>query len=177
MREQANLMQQLMKEPDLPTWYNQREGVTQALGDRVFDKSFDQVFNALVVALSSMGAEVSNMERQSGYIAARGKILPPDRSKALRHEGLVEYCRHHGYDPSLLDVRKGSDFEIDPDMGGSMMDKWATAMTISLVKQGEKQTKVKLRFTGVYYPRLLEESYKVVWPTLDKQIFLDKNLD
>jgi hypothetical protein len=171
---QSNLMQQLMKEPDLPQWYNYRQQITQSLGDRVFDKSFSRVFDSLTVALASMGMTVDNMERESGYIVAHGYILPPDQSQELRSEELKEWCSVKGYDPSLLEQR--NQYEVDPDFASGMMQQ-GTTLTISLVKQSESQTKVKLRFNGVYYPRKLEEYYKAVWPKLDKQIFLDKETD
>jgi hypothetical protein len=176
INQKSELMQKLMKEPDTSAWYNQREQVTLAMGDRVFDKSFDRVFDAIIVAMANLGAHVENMERQSGYISARGNLLPPDQTKQLRREYLVEYCKLNGYNVSLLD-KSGDRFDrMDVDMMGGMTN-MMTGLTISLVKQGDNQTKVKLRFANTYYPRLLEEYYKVVWPALDKQIFLDKNLD
>jgi len=175
MMSQSRLMQDLMKEPDLTEWYNQRKRVTQAMGDRVFDKSFDRVFDSLTVAIASMGMTVDNMEKESGYIVARGQILPPVQSKQLRSEELTAWCVAKGYDPSLLEQR--SKYDIDPDMGSGMMERFTTTLTISLVKQSKKQTKVKLRFNGIYFPKKLEEYYKIVWPKLDKQIFLDKEID
>jgi hypothetical protein len=175
MLQQSKLGQAMMKQPDTPDWYDQREKTTQALGDRVFDKECNRVFDSLTVALASLGAHVENMERQSGYISARGTLLPPDRAKQLRRDGLVEWCRINGYDPDLLEVR--GKYSVDPDVGGGMMEQMGITMTISLVKQSNKQTKVKLRFTGVYYPPYLSELYQVVWPALDKQIFMDKGTD
>ncbi len=172
---QSHLMQKLMKEPDVPAWHSEREQITQALGDRTCDMSFSRVFDSLTVALAGMGMTVDNMERQSGYIAAHGQLLPPERAKQLRSEELTAWCRANGYDPSLLEQR--GKYDIDPDMGGGMMQKFGTTLTISLVKQSEKQTKVKLRLNGIYYPRTLEESYKALWPALDKQIFMDKGTD
>ena len=175
MMSQSRLMQQLMKEPDVPAWYSQREQTTQALGDHVFDKDFNRVFDSLTIALASMGMTVGNMERQSGYIAAHGQLLPPELAKQLRSEELTAWCRANGYDPSLLEQR--GKYGIDPDMAGGMMQRFGATLTISLVRQSEKQTKVKLRFNGIYYPRTLEESYKALWPALDKQIFMDKGTD
>ncbi len=39
------------------------------------------------------------------------------------------------------------------------------------------QSGALIRFDNIYYPRLVEEYYKLVWATVDKQIFLDKGLD
>ncbi len=168
------LMTKLMKEPDLPHWHEQRKKITLAMGDRVFDKSFDEVFDALTIALGTMEVSVSNMERRSGFIAANGRMLPPTMTKQLRHNRMVEYCQYTGFDPSLLDTR-GDTFGIDPDMMVGMSEK--INLTISLVRQSEMQTKVKLRFSGIYYPEVLQKHYEIVWPALDKQIFLDRNLD
>ena len=182
MREQTDRMQQQsalsrhhMNEPDLEAWYNQREQITQALGDRVFDKDFDRVFDSLTVGLASMGLTVGNMDRQSGYMSAHGQLLSPDTYKQLRSEEMVAWCKAKGYDPSLVE-RRDKDV-IDPDMAGGMLARCFTALTVALVRQSEKQTKVKLRFNGIYYPRTLEESYRSVWPGIDKQIFIDKGTD
>ena len=175
MMSQSNLMQHLMKEPDVAEWYDQREGVTQATGDRVFDKSFSRVFDSLTVAVASMGMTVDNMERESGYIVAHGQILPPAQSKQLRSEELTAWCIAKGYNLSLLEQRR-NDF-MDPDMGSGMMGQFGTTLTISLVEQSENQTKVKLRFNGIYFPKKLQECYKIVWPKLNKQVFIDKEID
>ena len=42
---------------------------------------------------------------------------------------------------------------------------------------GENQTKVKLRFSDVLYPGSVEIYYKLVWQAVDKQIFVDKNIE
>jgi len=175
MMKRMQLGQQLAKEPDVPAWYTQREQITQTLGDRVFDKDFNRVFDSLTVAVASMGMTVDNMERQSGYIAAHGQLLPPERTKQLRAEELNAWCKAKGYDPALLQSRGQYDM-IDPEMFTAMQQQQRT-LTISLVKQSDKQTKVKLRFNGVYYPPMVEDSYKAIWPGLDKQIFMDKGTD
>ena len=59
-----------------------------------------------------------------------------------------------------------------------MMERGGGAgLTLTMVKQSARQTKVKLRFDGTYYPRRVEELYKKVWAEVDKQMFLDKALD
>ena len=52
-----------------------------------------------------------------------------------------------------------------------------TALTFQLVKMGANQTKVKLRFSGANYPRAVEAYYKLVWQAVDKQTFVDKNIE
>jgi len=74
----------------------------------------------------------------------------------------------------LLEKKKGD--YMDPDMMGGM-ETMMTNLTISVVKQGSKQAKVKLRFKGIYYPEVLKKHYERVWPAIDRQIFLDKSLD
>ncbi len=169
-RQQA-VTQQLLRQPDIPEWHAQREKVAEALGDRVFDKDFDRVFGSLTVALSSTGARVATMEKQSGFISVTSarSLLPPDQIQQLAHQGAVEYCQYYklAYD-GIADTI----WLQNASPNGSQ-----ASMTISLVKQSARQTKVKLRFAGANYPPMLEELYKVVWPSLDKQIFMDQGTD
>jgi hypothetical protein len=166
-RQQSLVFQHLVLQPDIPEWHTQREKISQALGDRVFDKEFARVFNSLTVALASMGARVENMEKQSGFISVGStrSLLPPEQCTALVHQGAVEYCRYYKLPyNNIADMYQVTNGEM-------------ASMTISLVRQTPKQTKVKLRFADVFYPSMLEELYNTVWPALDKQIFLDKGLD
>jgi hypothetical protein len=144
------------------------------MGDRVFDKSFDEVFNGLVVSLANMESNVTNMERQSGYINASVPRLRPERQEQLKNAMLVEYCQANGYDPKLL--QKQDEWDTI-DVGAYAGITQQKTMTISLVKQSATQTKVKIRFANINYPPELQEYYKVVWPAVDKQMFLDRNLD
>ena len=70
MQQKQDLMQKMMGDPQVPSWYGEREKITLAMGDRVFDKEFDRVFDSVTVALATLGANVNNMERQSGYITS-----------------------------------------------------------------------------------------------------------
>jgi hypothetical protein len=176
MMAKQRLMQDLMNNPDLPAWHEEREKMALALGDRVFDKGFDRVFDSMITALASLGCRVTNMERTSHYITASIPQLPPQEEDALRNEGLVQYVQAKGYPPSVLG-RQGP-YDFDPTLGQSMMNRMgASGLTLSMVQQGPAQTKVKLRFDNVYYPQKVAELYKTVWATVDKQMFLDKSLD
>ena len=175
MDKKNELMQKLMSNPQVPAWHTEREKLTLALGDKIFDKDFDRVFDSLTIAVASMEANVNNMERQSGYITSAVPRLNPTRAEQLRDAQMKELCVHLGYDPSLLE-KKGP-YEMDLDAFGGMMSMNQQAMTISLVKQGPNQTKVKIRFSNVNYPGEVTELYKQVWPAIDKQIFLDRNVD
>ena len=188
---------QIAKQPDLPDWQVQREKITQALGDKVFDKEFGRVFDSLIVALGTMGVQVGGVQRDSGFISAYGcgALLPKDRAKELQYNSLVEYCRYSNVNPDLLRPQaRGNSAENDitrPEYHARKAEWYAgqaleavvagyfsnATMTISLVKQSAKQTKVKLRFSKVYYPPIVEELYKTVWPSLDKQIFMDQGTD
>jgi hypothetical protein len=174
--KQSELMQKLSSDPDLPTWYTARERITQSMGDRIFDKDFDRVFDSVTVALATLGANVNNMERQSGYITTAVPNLGPEREKRLQKQAAVDFCRFHKYDPSLLEKREGDVYGVDVfSMSG--MNRFGQAMTISMVRQGKTQTKVKIRFSGVHYPQQLQDYYKTIWDAIDKQIFLDRGLD
>lgn len=176
MMAKQQLMQDLMNNPDLPAWHQQREKMALAVGDRVFDKGFDRVFDSMITALATLGCRVNNMERTSHYITASLPQLPPDQEQALRNEALAQYAQAKGYPPSVL--KKQSSLDVDPSMGQNIMNRMGGAgLTLSMVQQGPKQTKVKLRFDNVYYPRTVDELYKTVWTAVDKQMFLDKELD
>lgn len=172
MMAKQQFSQEMMRNPDLPAWHAQREKMALAVGDRVFDKGFDRVFDSMVTTLATLGCRVNNMERVSGYITASIPQLPPEQQEGLRKEALVLYAQAKGYPPSVL--QKGP---YDMDFGAMMERGGGAGLTLSMVKQGARQTKVKLRFDGAYYPRQVEELYKKVWAEVDKQMFLDKALD
>jgi hypothetical protein len=167
--------QEMMKNPDLPAWHAQREKMAMAVGDRVFDKGFDRVFDSMITTLASLGCRVNNMERASGYITSSLPQLPPEQQEGLRKEALAQYAQAKGFPPSVL--RSQGPYDIDFDMGAMMERQGGAGLTLSMVKQGARQTKVKLRFDGAYYPRQVEELYKRVWAEVDRQMFLDKALD
>jgi len=173
---QSRFMQDVMASPDLPAWHAQREKMALALGDRTFDRGFDRVFDSMVIALATLGSRVNNMERASGYITASIPDLGPTRTQALQQDGLRQYAVAKGYPPGIVD-RKGDGFEVDVSGTTGMMARGMAGLTLSLTRQGPKQTKVKLRFDNVYYPELVNEYYKLVWAAVDKQMFLDTALD
>ena len=176
MMAKSQLMQEMMKNPDLPAWHDQRQQMALALGDRSFDKGFDRIFDSMTVALATLGCRVTNMERSSGYITASLPELPPEQLQGLHEEALRQYATAKGYPPSAL--QKQGPYDIDPDMGAGMMERMGgSGLTLSMVKQGPQQTKVKLRFDNVFYPRMVNELYTKVWAEVDKQVFLDKALD
>lgn len=186
----ATLMQQRMQiqtkfnsNPDTDAWYNQRQKLAEAMGDRVFDKDYGRVFDSLVLAVSTLELKVTNMERESGYIEASGISLPPSEAKAMREAAVNDWCHQNGLDPSVLHKQfntstyQGMSDSFDMS---SMMAKYDTmqkSLTFQLVKMGDNQTKVKLRFAGVYYPAEVEAYYKIVWQAVDKQIFVDQNIE
>jgi hypothetical protein len=176
MMAKSQLMQDLMNNPDLPTWYDQRQKLSMAMGDRVFDKSFDPVFDGMIVALATLGARVNNMDRTSGYITAYLPDLGPDATQKLAKEELAEYAAAKGYPASVLE--KQGAFDIDPEMGRSMMSRMGgSGLTLTMVRHSTEQTKVKLRFDNVFFPKTVQELYRVAWTAVDKQMFLDRSLD
>jgi hypothetical protein len=175
MMAKQKLMQEMMANPDLPAWHEQREKMAMALGDRQFDKGFDRVFDSMIVALASLGCRVHNMERISGYITASIPELPPAQLEALQKEGMRQYAVAKGHPADIVDRKAGPyDFDFDPS---AYMSRSMAGLTLSMVKQGSEVTKVKLRFDNVYYPRQVDEYYALVWRAVDKQMFLDKGLD
>lgn len=175
MMAKQRFQQEKMKNPDLPVWHAQREKMAMAVGDRVFDKGFDRVFDSMITTLATLGCRVNNMERASGYITSSIPQLPPEQQEGLRKEALAQYAQAKGFPPSVLQSQ--GPYDIDFDMGAMMERQGGAGLTLSMVKQNARQTKVKLRFDGVYYPRQVEELYRKVWSEVDKQMFLDKALD
>ena len=165
----------MMSNPDLPAWHAQREKMALAIGDRTFQRPFSRVFDSLTVAMATLGSRVQNMERASGYMTGSIPQLEPTRTAAMQDAGMRQYAVSKGYSPTLFD-KKNSGGMMDIDFGG-MMARGMAGFTISLVRQGAKDTKVKLRFDNVYYPELVAEYYKVIWAAVDKQMFLDVALD
>lgn len=171
--------QAVMNDPDLPAWREQRDKMALAIGDRTFDKGFDRVFDSMVTALANLGCRVNNMERVSGYITASRPELEPAQRAALKQEAMAQHATAKGYPATVL--TKQGDFDMDLDMG-AMMEAMGGGtgvggLTLSMVRQGAAQTKVKLRFDGIYYPAQVAAFYKLVWAEVDKQMFLDKALD
>lgn len=171
---------------DTASWHEQRQNLALATGDRIFDKEFSRVFDSLVQAVASLEIEVNNMERQSGYIAATGIALPPAEGKALGNEAINEWCRLNNIDSSILDLPAHYQGAARDQLGSLLIGtggpmtlepRKGTALTFQLVKIGANQTKVKLRFSGANYPRAVEAYYKLVWQAVDKQTFVDKNIE
>ncbi|TVM02906.1 MAG: hypothetical protein CV087_07835 [Candidatus Brocadia sp. WS118] len=183
IQKRRNITMKFRSNPDTDAWYDQRQKIAQALGDRVFDKDFSRVFDSLVLAVSTMELKVSNMERQSGFIAASGITLSPTESKAMRREAVNDWCRQNNFDPSILDQpvkssqAKSMEDMLDFDGMMTQYEKMQKGLTFQLVKMGESQTKAKLRFSDVYYPDEVEIYYKLVWQAVDKQIFVDQNIE
>jgi len=175
MMARQRLQMEMMNSPDLPAWHEQREKMALAIGDRSFDQPFDRVFDSITVALSTLGSRVNNMERTSGYITASIPELAPVRKSAMEQAGLRQYAVAKGYPPAVIEQRQGDPFGFG-DMTG-MMTRGMAGLTLSLVRQGAKRTKVKLRFDNVFFPEMVAEYYRLVWATVDKQMFLDGSLD
>ena len=130
----------------------------------------------MTVALATLGSRVNNMERSSGYLSASIPGLGPTRTAAMHKTALRQYAAARGYPASIFD-RSDEHFDLDIESTSHMMTRGMAGMTLSLVRQGKKRTKVKLRFDNVFYPELVAEYYKVVWSAVDKQMFLDQSLD
>ena len=136
------------------------------------------------------GAEHGARIRLYHGIAA-GNAAAAARQPACRIA--AAYAQSKGYPPELLDPPRRSSadkktsrqtiampdleeaFDVESTIG--LMDSHFGGVTLSLVRQGDKQTKVKLRFDKVYYPQQVLEYYRIVWAAVDKQIFLDQALD
>ena len=193
MMADQNLLQQktqistgFASNPDTDAWHEQRQKISLATGDRIFDKDFGRVYDSLVLAVSTLELKVNNMERTSGYIQATGIALLPTESKTMKHDAIRDWCIQKGFDPAIPD-KQMADPQME-SMSTTMADfagsgfggqsvKAQKGLTFQLVKMGDTQTKVKLRFSDVFYPAEMEAYYKLVWQAVDKQIFVDKNVE
>ena len=154
-------------------WGEENHRQHQAFGERVYDKDFDSVFSAVVTAFSDSGLAVKNMERQSGYILAEGPSpLPASQARKLAQESCDE-------------VNKVCSLKYLPTPGNNTI-----SVTITVILMGEHKAKMKMRIvnTDIHadpraerhfesYPPTLEAEYQFIWRALEKQIFLDENLD
>jgi hypothetical protein len=171
--QRAHKFQQMIaSEPDLPEWQQARENITLAMGDRDVSMTFDDTYKATVVGIATMEVTVNNMERESGFIAASGRILPTELATATRKQRLRDYAVAKGMSAEAAEPTRW----MDPGMMSSYMEE-ATTMTITILEMAENESRVKVRFNNVYYPQELEESYRFFWQALDKQGFMDQALD
>jgi len=181
--ERQRISSRFSSNPDTDAWHEGRQKIAAALGDRDFDQGFARVFDSLVLAMADLELKMGNIERQSGYLSASGMTLPPSEAKAMRREAVVEWCKLHGFDYAVLDrPLKTSEMQRMSDMvdlNGMMAryERTAKTLTFQLVKLGEGKTRVKLRFSDVYYPGEVETYYKLIWQAVDKQIFVDETVE
>jgi hypothetical protein len=183
MGQRMNITTRFANNPDTDAWKEQRAKISQAAGERVFSKDCSLVFDSLLVAVSSLELQVNNMERQSGYITASGISLSPTEAQALRRQAINDWCAQNKLDPSVLDRQFHSSMlngmTETTDVGNMMAksDKRHRAVTFRIENLGEHRTRVTLRFSEVYYPEELEAYYKLVWKSVDKEIFIDQALN
>jgi len=183
IQQRQKITQGFNKSPDTDAWHEQRQQLAKTMGDRIFDKDFGRVFDSLVVTLGNLELTVKSMERTSGFISASGITLPPTESSQMYREAVNEWCKQNGYDPSVLDKQfKTSEMRnvgeiIDAGGMKGKYEKMQHGLTFQLIKMTDTQTKVKLRFSDVYYPAEVEAYYKLVWSGVDKQIFVDQNIE
>jgi len=135
-----------------------------ALGERIYDKTFNRIFDSIVVGLPDVGLTAKNIEKSSGYIYVEGKYaMPPEELKILGDEMVKEIKDFTGYKYNFSGY-------ADPDI----------KVSIYVVQFTDRQTKVKIKITAEppnLYPPTLESIYKGVWHSIERQIFLDENLD
>lgn len=153
-------------------WGNRNKQQHIALGERVYQKDFDLVFTAVVTGLSDLGLSIKNMERQSGYILAEGPTPLSAEEETRIGQEMVDQINQVA--PTKWYVTPGNATK---------------AATITLKRIADGQTKVKMRIANVAihgnytsryystYPPLLQAEYQKMWQTIERQIFLDENLD
>ncbi|GEM_PF-2019946 len=160
MQQQLKITTKFNSNPDTDAWYDQRQKMMQAKGDRVFDKDFARVFDSLVLAISSMELKVNNMERPSGYIAASGVTLPPSDARTMRRESVTDWCNQNGFDAKILDqkftsrtMQQQSGAALDMSEMMAKYDKMQRSLTFQLVKMGGQPDQGKIAFFRRVLPR------------------------
>ncbi len=185
IESRSRISLELVAHPDTDAWVERRAAITLALGDRTFEHDYQRTFDSLVVAVASLEVPVKNMERASGYINASGALLPPHQTAELWDAALVEWCALNSIDPVGLrsEGLTGHAAELarsSPSMAtalSSVLNQHPREITFQLVRLGDHQTKVKTRISGIRFPDELEAAYKRVAQAVDKQLFVDENID
>ncbi len=142
-----------------------------ALGEKIYSDNYDRVFTSCITGLAQLGLSVKNMERQSGYILGEGPMpIPVKKYKELMREYMDELSAC------------GRKWSFSPGNG-------QFSFTLTILKLNELKTKVKLRISMIalsgnykqkYFsicPKVYEKMYINTWESIEKQIFMDKNLD
>jgi len=197
-RQQQALMDQAVKfiqeyqSANEQVWQTEVSKVNLANGEKVYEKDYDQVFDSVITALSNLGMKIDSTEKQSGVINATGNPLAVDLRKKLNYQKASDYAKLEGYDSMVLSV---------PIVVSRLSSKDAynpLGLTVRVLNQGladnknvydptgavtlitnpkTNKTKIKLRIVRESYPPYAEEVYKAVWNEIDKQLFLDVNID
>lgn len=153
-------------------WKEQNKRQNQAMGERVYNKQFDLVFTAIITGLADIGLPIRNMERMSGYILAEGPLPISVEEETRICETMVQEL--NSVSPRRWNLTPGNAKH---------------SATITILRVGNGQTKVKIRISVIdirttastvysaIYPPILEEEYKVVWRAIERQVFLDEHLD
>lgn len=184
MLEKARIQNEYLGNPDTDDWYSARADMAKAIGDRTFAFPYDRTFDSLALAISSLGLTVENMERDSGYIVAKGITLPPSESRSISRQAFEEWSKTKGYAATVMNRRyRTSTYQTMSGTIDSQNQAWGQfqkrerALNFQVTKSGEEETIVKLRFTNVYYPQEVERYYEMVWEAVDKQLFVDDAIE
>lgn len=202
-KQQQALMNQAIKfaqeypSANAQAWQTEVSKVNLASGEKIYEKGYDQIFDSVITALSNLGMKIDSTEKQSGIINATGNPLAMDLRKKLNYQKASDYAKIEGYDPVILEVPVVVNTLNNKDTYNPL------GLTVRVLNQGvagnkdaynsaglaalitnqvvvnpkADKTKVKLRIVREFYPPYAEEVYKAVWNEIDKQLFLDVNID
>ena len=157
-------------------WKQENERLASGLGERVFEKDYDLVFSAIMLACAKTGLAVKNCGRTAGFIFAEGRSpLSDDEAMALNRRRVDDIGRCRGY------------FHQENPQLTTGLDLYFVTTAIALL--GRSETKVSLRLASAShggiggrtcqeegYPPIIQAIYKKLWQQIDREIFLQEHL-
>lgn len=178
------------------SYQKQNEKIAQSVGERVLDKNLNEAFSAFVIALPELGLIPKTVDRNAGFISAEGPIPTSDGQFREDLKGLVnDMTRVTGFSGGAIMV---SQLYIVP-----APDKSTLCLTVAAKQLAEGKTRVRLMLSGKGNPTriMIDQSYlgdrdwdvyksfediypplhlhvlEAIWRKVDRQLFLDKNID
>lgn len=152
-------------------WKQDNERLANSLGERMFEKDRGLVFSAILVACANSGLPVKNTDRESGYVLAEGPLpLPADEAMRFAKQCAEDLTRAAG--GSWQALPNNAFYSVTVTVA-----KIAPAKTRVRLRIAARTTQQAANISNDIYPPIAEELYKMLWSRIEKEIFLQENLD